>query len=194
MFTLPKLPYKYSDLEPAIDARTMEIHYSKHHQAYVDKLNATGIEGDLETLLKNLDQVPEAIRMAVRNNGGGVWNHTFFWQIMAKNGGELGAELTAALDKSFGGLDKFKTAFADAAMARFGSGWAWLVADKDKLSVISTPNQDNPLMEGKQAILGLDVWEHSYYLKYQNRRADYVAAWWAVVNWRQVSDNYAKCV
>ena len=132
--------------------------------------------------------------MSVRNNGGGVWNHTFFWQIMAKNGGELGAELTAALDKSFGGLDKFKTAFADAAMARLGSGWAWLVADKDKLSVISTPNQDNPLMEGKQAILGLDVWEHSYYLKYQNRRADYVAAWWAVVNWRQVSDNYAKCV
>src|SRR3989344_3739253 len=129
MYTLPKLSYEYSALEPAIDTQTMEIHYSKHHQAYVDKLNASGVEGDLETLLKNLDKVPENIRMAVRNNGGGVWNHTFFWQVMAKNSGAPSLELTTALDKSFGSVDQFKTVFSDAAMGRFGSGWAWLVAD-----------------------------------------------------------------
>ncbi len=190
MFTLPKLPYEYSALEPAIDAQTMEIHYSKHHQAYADKLNATGVEGDLETILKDLDKVPEAVRAAVRNNGGGVWNHSFFWQVMAKNGGEPSAELKAALDKSFGSVDQFKTDFSDAAMARFGSGWVWLVADKNKLSVISTPNQDNPLMEGKQAILALDVWEHAYYISYKWERAKYVANWWNVVNWEQVGKNY----
>src|SRR3989338_6303334 len=196
MFTLPKLPYEYAALEPAIDAQTMEIHYSKHHQTYVDKLNATGVEGDLDKLLSDLDKVPEPVRTAVRNNGGGHWNHSFFWQVMTPGlrGGEPSGELATVLDKTFGGLDQFKTAFADAAMARFGSGWAWLVADKGKLLITSTPNQDNPLMEGKQAILALDVWEHAYYLKYQNRRADYVKAWWSVVNWRQVSDNYAKCV
>lgn len=194
MFTLPKLPYDYAALEPAIDAQTMEIHHGKHHQAYVDKLNATGVEGDLETLLKNLGQVPEKIRMAVRNNGGGHWNHSFFWQIMAKSGGEPGSELKSALEKAFGGLDQFKAKFTETAMGRFGSGWAWLVAEKGQLLVMSTANQDNPLMEGKAAILGLDVWEHSYYLLYQNRRADYISAWWQVVNWRQVGDNYLKCV
>jgi Fe-Mn family superoxide dismutase len=194
MYSLPKLPYTFDALEPAIDAQTMEIHYTKHHQAYVDKLNATGVEGDLDKLLANLEQVPEDIRTAVRNHGGGHWNHSFFWQLMAKNGGEPSGALTAALKKEFGGIAEFKAKFSEAAINRFGSGWAWLVVDQGKLAVMSTPNQDNPLMEGKQAILGLDVWEHAYYLKYQNRRADYVNAWWQVVNWRQVSDNYAKCV
>ena len=190
MFTLPKLPYEYSALEPAIDARTMEIHYSKHHQAYVDKLNATGVNGELDGLLAHLDRVPEDIRTAVRNTGGGHWNHSFFWQVMAKNGGEPGPELAAALEKDFGGLDQFKTKFAEAAIGRFGSGWVWLVADKGKLSVMSTPNQDNPLMEGKQAILALDVWEHAYYISYKWERAKYVANWWNVVNWEQVGKNY----
>lgn len=194
MFTLPKLPYEYSALEPAIDAQTMEIHYSKHHQAYVDKLNATGVTGDLDKILSDLTQVPEAVRTAVRNHGGGHWNHSFFWQIMAKSGGEPGSELKSALEKAFGGVDQFKTKFTEAAMGRFGSGWAWLVAEEGQLLVMSTANQDNPLMEGKTAILGLDVWEHSYYLLYQNRRADYISAWWQVVNWRQVGDNYLKCV
>lgn len=194
MFTLPKLPYSYAALEPAIDAQTMEIHHGKHHQAYVDKLNATGVKGELDDILKNLAQVPENIQAAVRNNGGGHWNHSFFWQIMSKNGGEPSAELKTALEKTFGGLEQFKTAFSDAALGRFGSGWAWLVADQGKLSVMSTPNQDNPLMEGKTAILGLDVWEHAYYILYKWERAKYVANWWSVVNWRQVSDNYSKCV
>jgi len=194
MFTLPKLPYIYAALEPAIDARTMEIHYSKHHQAYVDKLNATGVEGDLDKLLSGLDKVSESVRAAVRNNGGGHWNHSFFWQIMAKNGGEASVELKTAIDKQFGSVEQFKTIFTEAALGRFGSGWAWLVADKGQLSVMSTPNQDNPLMEGKQAILALDVWEHAYYILYKWERAKYVENWWNVVNWRQVSDNYAKCV
>lgn len=191
MFTLPKLLYEYSALEPAIDTQTMEIHYSKHHQAYVDKLNATGVDGDLEMILKNLDKVPEATRVAVRNNGGGHWNHSFFWQVMAKNGGEPTTELAAALEKDFGGLDQFKAKFAEAALGRFGSGWVWLVAEKGKLSVMSTANQDNPLMEGKTAILALDVWEHAYYLKYNNRRADYVKAWWGIVNWTEATKIFA---
>lgn len=190
MFTLPKLPYDFAALEPAIDAATMEIHYGKHHQAYVDKLNATGVSGDLAELLKNLDKVPENIRTAVRNNGGGHWNHSFFWTVMAKDGGEPGGQLKSALEKVFGGVDQFKTKFTEAAMGRFGSGWAWLVADKGKLAVMSTPNQDNPLMEGKTPILALDVWEHAYYLKYQNRRADYIAAWWSVVNWSEVNRHF----
>lgn len=190
MFTLPKLLYEYSALEPAIDTQTMEIHYSKHHQAYVDKLNATGVDGDLEMILKNLDKVPEATRVAVRNNGGGHWNHSFFWQVMAKNGGEPGMELAAALEKDFGGLDQFKAKFAEAALGRFGSGWVWLVAEKGKLSVMSTANQDNPLMESKTAILGLDVWEHAYYISYKWERAKYVENWWNVVNWEQVGKNY----
>ena len=190
MFTLPKLPYVYAALEPAIDAQTMEIHYSKHHQAYVDKLNATGVKGDLEKILSGLDKVSESVRTAVRNNGGGHWNHSFFWKVMAKTGGEPSAELKTALAKSFGGVDQFKTAFSDAAMARFGSGWAWLVADKGKLSIMSTPNQDNPLMEGKQAILCLDVWEHAYYILYKWEKAKYVENWWNVVNWEQVEKYY----
>ncbi len=194
MFTLPKLPYAYAALEPAIDAQTMEIHHGKHHQAYVDKLNATGVEGDLDKLLSDLDKVPESVRTAVRNNGGGHWNHSFFWRVLAKNGEGPSGELKTALEKEFGGLEQFKTKFSETAVGRFGSGWAWLVADQGKLSIMSTPNQDNPLMEGKQPLLALDVWEHAYYLKYQNRRPDYVKAWWQVVNWRQVSDNYAKCV
>ncbi len=192
MFTLPKLPYVYAALEPAIDAQTMEIHYSKHHQAYVDKLNATGVKGDLEKILSGLDKVSESVRTAVRNNGGGHWNHSFFWKVMAKTGGEPSAELKTALAKSFGGVDQFKTAFSDAAMARFGSGWAWLVADKGKLSIMSTPNQDNPLMEGKQAILCLDVWEHAYYILYKWEKAKYVENWWNVVNWAEVSKLFSS--
>ena len=192
MFTLPKLPYVYAALEPAIDAQTMEIHYSKHHQAYVDKLNATGVKGDLEKILSGLDKVSESVRTAVRNNGGGHWNHSFFWKVMAKTGGEPSTELKTALAKSFGGVDQFKTAFSDAAMARFGSGWAWLVADKGKLSIMSTPNQDNPLMEGKQAILCLDVWEHAYYILYKWEKAKYVENWWNVVNWAEVSKLFSS--
>jgi len=192
MFTLPKLPYVYAALEPAIDAQTMEIHYSKHHQAYVDKLNATGVKGDLEKILSGLDKVSESVRTAVRNNGGGHWNHSFFWKVMAKTGGEPSAELKTALDKSFGGVDQFKTAFADAAMARFGSGWAWLVADKGKLAIMSTANQDNPLMEGKTAILALDVWEHAYYILYKWEKAKYVENWWNVVNWAEVSKLFSS--
>ncbi len=194
MFELPQLPYAHSALEPHIDAKTMEIHHGKHHQAYVDKLNATGVEGELESLLKNLDQVPDNIRIAVRNNGGGHWNHSFFWQIMAKNSGQPEGKLLEGIKKNFGSLEKLKEGFNLAAASRFGSGWVWLIADKGKLSIMSTANQDNPLMEGKQPILGLDVWEHAYYLKYQNRRQEYAEQWWQVVNWRQVGDNYSKCV
>ena len=196
MFTLPKLPYDYKALEPAIDAKTMEIHHDKHHQAYVDKLNATGVEGDLDKLLSTLDKVPEAVRQAVRNNGGGHYNHSLFWTLMAKGGGEPSADLKTALEKTFGGVDQFKTAFTDAAIARFGSGWAWLVKKGDQLVIGSTPNQDNPLMTGVSELLGepvlaLDVWEHAYYLKYQNRRPDYVKAWWDVVNWKEASRRFA---
>lgn len=199
-YILPKLGYQYDALEPYIDARTMEIHYSKHHQAYVDKLNIAVenkkelAEKDLDWLIKNLDKIPEEMRMAVRNNGGGHWNHSFFWQIMAKNSGQPEGKLLETINKNFGSLEKLKEEFNLAAVNRFGSGWAWLVADKGKLSIMSTANQDNPLMEGKQAILGLDVWEHAYYILYQNRRAEYAEQWWQVVNWKQVGDNYAKCV
>ena len=194
MFTLPKLPYAYDALEPVIDARTMEIHHAKHHQAYVDKLNATGVEGDLDKLLSDLDKVSEPVRAAVRNNGGGHWNHSFFWQIMAKKGGEPSLELKTAIDKQFGSVDQFKTIFTDAAMARFGSGWVWLTVEKGKLGVMSTPNQDNPLMEGKSAILGLDVWEHAYYILYKWERAKYVENWWNVVNWEQVNKRFAAVI
>jgi Fe-Mn family superoxide dismutase len=196
-YTLPKLPYAYDALEPHIDAKTMEIHHAKHHQAYVDNLNkAMGAKAGtpLEQVLPNLKDVPEASRGAVRNNGGGHWNHTFFWGIMAKGGGEPKGDLLKALDDSFGGLDKFKAAFKAAALARFGSGWAWLVHGTDKrLAITSSPNQDNPLMDGgPPPILGLDVWEHAYYLKYQNKRADYIDAWWNVVNWDAVAAHFAK--
>jgi Fe-Mn family superoxide dismutase len=197
-FTLPSLPYAFNALEPHIDARTMEIHHGKHHQTYVNNLNAA-LEGhadlqgkSLEDLLKSLDSLPEAIRTAVRNNGGGHWNHTLFWEIMSPGGSAPSSELAAAIDSAFGSMDGFKEAFTKAATGRFGSGWAWLVVGSDgSLSITSTPNQDNPLMEGKNAILGLDVWEHAYYLNYQNRRPDYIKAWWNVVNWAEVSKRYA---
>jgi Fe-Mn family superoxide dismutase len=199
-FTLPPLPYDFAALEPHIDAKTMEIHHDKHHQAYVNNLNAAvekapELQGkSIEELLKNVNNAPESVRTAVRNNGGGHWNHSFFWQIMGpKAGGEPTGPLGDAIKSSFGGFDKFKEQFAAAAAGRFGSGWAWLVNDGGKLSITSTPNQDNPLMEGKSpnsVLLGIDVWEHAYYLKYQNRRPDYVTAWWNVVNWGAVSKRF----
>ena len=194
-FTLPALPYAYDALEPHIDARTMEIHHTKHHQAYVNNLNAAlekapQLEGkSLDDLMRGINSVPEAVRTAVRNNGGGHWNHSQFWEWMGpKRGGEPSGRLADAIKSSFGDFAKFKEQFAAAAAGRFGSGWAWLIDEGNgKLSITSTPNQDNPLMEGKKAILGLDVWEHAYYLKYQNRRPDYVSAWWNVVNWDAVA-------
>jgi Fe-Mn family superoxide dismutase len=199
--TLPALPYAFDALEPHIDARTMEIHHGKHHQAYVTNLNAAlekapELAGaSLESLLRDLNAVPEGIRTAVRNNGGGHWNHALFWTLMAPNaGGEPSGDLGAAITKAFGSFATFREQFQAAAMGRFGSGWAWLVSDNGALSIMSTPNQDNPLMEGKLAILGLDVWEHAYYLHYQNRRADYVGAWWNVVHWGEVTKHYAASV
>jgi len=192
--SLAPLPYDYAALEPHIDAQTMQIHHGKHHQAYVTNLNAAldkhpALHGhSLDELLKNLAAVPDDIRMAVRNNGGGHWNHTFFWNLMAPNaGGAPTGALAEAIASSFGSFDAFKEKFAAAGMGRFGSGWAWLVDNGGSLEIMSTPNQDNPLMEGRRAILGVDVWEHAYYLKYQNRRADYLAAFWNVVNWSAVA-------
>jgi Fe-Mn family superoxide dismutase len=197
-FTLPPLPYGYDALEPNIDARTMEIHHTKHHQGYVNNLNAAIEKApelqnkSLDELLKNLSAVPEKVRTAVRNNAGGHWNHSMFWAIMAPNaGGEPTGDLANAIKKSFGDFSKFKEQFNAAASGRFGSGWAWLVSNgSDGLSIESTPNQDNPVMEGRSPILGVDVWEHAYYLKYQNRRADYLAAWWNTVNWPEVAKRY----
>jgi Fe-Mn family superoxide dismutase len=194
-FTLPALPYAYDALEPHIDARTMEIHHTKHHQTYVNNLNAAlekapQIAGkSLDDLMRSVSSVPETVRTAVRNNGGGHWNHSMFWELMGPNkGGEPKGKLADAIKSSFGDFAKFKEQFAAAGTGRFGSGWAWLVDEGNgKLSITSTPNQDNPLMEGKKAILGLDVWEHAYYLKYQNRRPDYIGAWWNVVNWDAVA-------
>ncbi len=197
-FTLPKLPYAYDALEPSIDAKTMEIHHSKHQQAYVDNLNKALVGGpatrSLETILAHLPDVPEKSRTAVRNNGGGLWNHTFFWDCMAKGGGKPTGDLLKAIDASFGGLDGFKKEFKAKAVGQFGSGWAWLEKAADgKLAVTGTSNQDNPLMAGRPApLLGLDVWEHAYYLKYQNKRADYVDAWFNVVNWDAVAGRLAK--
>jgi Fe-Mn family superoxide dismutase len=197
-FELPNLPYAFSALEPHIDARTMEIHHGKHHAAYTTNLNkALEKYPDLqsksiEELLGSLDSIPEDIRTTVRNNGGGYANHNLFWLIMAPNaGGEPTGDLAAAINSAFGSFAAFKEQFSAAAMGRFGSGWAWLVAGAGSLSITSTPNQDTPLMEGKTPILCLDVWEHAYYLNYQNRRADYVAAWWNVVNWAEVARRYA---
>lgn len=198
-FELPALPYPYDALEPYIDARTMEIHHTKHHGGYVKKLNAA-LEKypylqdvPLETLLRNLASVPEDIRTAVRNNGGGHANHSLFWTVMSPNGGgEPEGELARAIAETFGGFAQFKDLFSTTAATRFGSGWAWLVVDAfGLLKVYSTPNQDNPLMEGFTPILGLDVWEHAYYLKYQNRRAEYIANWWNVVNWEEVARRFA---
>ncbi|MBI4044453.1 MAG: superoxide dismutase [Candidatus Diapherotrites archaeon] len=196
---LPKLDYAYNALEPYIDEQTMVIHHTKHHQAYIDKLNAA-IAGkmDLESmpiegLLEKISSVPEDIRMAVRNHGGGHANHSMFWKLMAPNaGGKPSGGIASAIDKAFGSFDEFKRKFSDAAIGRFGSGWAWLALDKGKLEVYSTANQDSPLMEGKTPILGIDVWEHSYYLKYMNKRNEYVENWWNVVNWKQVNDYYKK--
>jgi Fe-Mn family superoxide dismutase len=198
-FTLPPLPYAHDALEPHIDAKTMEIHHTKHHQAYVNNLNAAiekapELQGkSLDDLMRGINTVPEAVRTAVRNNGGGHWNHSMFWEIMGPGaGGEPRGALGDAITSAFGDFSKFKEQFAAAAAGRFGSGWAWLINDGGKLSITSTPNQDNPLMEGKTAILGLDVWEHAYYLKYQNKRPDYVAAWWNVVNWANVAKRFGK--
>ncbi len=197
-FTLPPLPYPNDALEPSIDVKTMEIHHDKHHGAYVNNLNAAiekapELQGkSLDDLLKNLNAVPESVRTAVRNNGGGHWNHSMFWQIMSPNGGgQPSGKLAEAINKAFGDFEKFKEQFNAAGGSRFGSGWAWLVNDGGKLSIVSTPNQDNPIMDGKPApILGLDVWEHAYYLKYQNRRPDYMKAWWNVVNWPEVAKRF----
>jgi len=196
-FTLPELPYGFDALEPHIDTATMQIHHGKHHQAYVNNLNAA-IEKAPELANKSLDElmsgintVPEAVRTAVRNNGGGHWNHSFFWKLMGPNaGGQPGGEVARAINDAFGSFDKFKEQFSAAGVGRFGSGWAWLLNDGGKLSIASTPNQDNPLMEGKNAILGVDVWEHAYYLRYQNKRPDYIAAWWNVVNWQEVESRF----
>jgi len=195
---LPKLPYAFDALEPHIDARTMEIHHGKHHAGYVAKLNAA-LEKypklqstSVEELIAGIGTVPEDIRMAVRNNGGGHANHSLFWQVMSgKGGGEPKGALASAITAAFGDFATFRQQFSDAAATRFGSGWAWLAVDGKKLVVTSTPNQDSPLMEGKTPILGLDVWEHAYYLKYQNRRPDYVSAWWNVVNWDAVAQRLA---
>lgn len=195
--TLPPLPYAPEALEPHIDAQTMNIHHGKHHQAYVTNLNAAiekapELAGwSLDDLCRRINEVPEAVRTAVRNNGGGHWNHSLFWQLMAPNaGGEPTGALAEAIVAAFGSFATFKEQFQAAGMGRFGSGWAWLVSDNGKLSIVSTPNQDNPLMEGKHAILGVDVWEHAYYLHYQNRRADYLGAFWNVVNWAEVAKRY----
>jgi Fe-Mn family superoxide dismutase len=197
-YQLPQLPYPYNALEPHIDAQTMEIHHSKHHAAYIAKVNAAlegaGVpEQSVEDLCRNIDAVPESIRGAVRNNGGGHANHALFWTIMAPNaGGRPSGTVAAAIDAELGGFDAFKEAFSNAAANRFGSGWAWLSVDADgKLVVESTPNQDNPYMAGRTPILGLDVWEHAYYLKYQNRRPDYIQAFFNVVNWAEVEKRYA---
>lgn len=198
MFTLPVLPYAYNALEPYIDEQTMRIHHDKHHGAYVTNLNDALKDQpvlqklSIEELMKKLNQVPEAIRTKVRNNGGGHINHTFFWQIMGPAKGQMPrGELERTISASFGGFTQLQEAWGKAALGRFGSGWVWLVASGGKLKITDTPNQDNPWMEGKTPILGLDVWEHAYYLKYQNRRADYVTAWWNVVNWDEVTKRFA---
>lgn len=198
-FELPPLPYSENALEPHIDARTMSIHHDKHHAGYTNNLNNaleshSGLAAkSIEELLGDLNSVPESIRTAVRNNGGGYANHSLFWNVMGPSaGGKPSGDLAAAINDAFGSFDSFKETFSKAAATRFGSGWAWLYVDRDgNLAVTSTPNQDTPLMDGNTPILGLDVWEHAYYLNYQNRRPDYIAAWWNVVNWDTVAQNYA---
>jgi superoxide dismutase, Fe-Mn family len=200
IYELPKLPYAYDALEPYIDAKTMEIHYTKHHQSYINKLNEALAKHPqwqavpLDQLLQRLNEIPEDIRMAVRNQGGGTINHTFFWQCMTPNAQKNPSKnFMTILENNFESFEGFKKKFNDAAVAVFGSGWAWLVQDQDKkLKVISTPNQDSPLMQGFKPLLGLDVWEHAYYLKYQNRRPEYIDGWWNVVNWNFVEQNYDR--
>lgn len=197
MHTLPDLPYAYDALEPHIDAATMELHHSKHHKTYVDKLNAA-LEGTdftetpIEELLQQLDKLPEAKRTAVRNNGGGHYNHSLFWQWMSPDGGDTpSGTLAEQINARFGDFEKFKELFTAAAVARFGSGWVWLIQRNGKLEITSSPNQDSPVIEeGITPLLGLDVWEHAYYLKYQNKRPDYIEAWWNVVNWSYVESLY----
>jgi Fe-Mn family superoxide dismutase len=196
-FALPPLPYAYDALEPHIDAQTMTIHHDKHHQAYVDKLNAAiaGTEWEsksIDEIVANLDKLPENIRTAVRNNGGGHYNHSLFWDWMSPNGGgEPSGPLADAINAKFGSFAKFKEEFEAAGVARFGSGWVWLIKDGSGVAIVSTPNQDSPASEGKVVLLGNDVWEHAYYLKYQNRRPEYLAAWWNVVNWPKVQARFA---
>jgi superoxide dismutase, Fe-Mn family len=201
-FTLPPLPYAFDALEPAIDAQTMQIHHDKHHGTYVTNLNAAVQKApelaktSLDDLMTGIAKVPESVRTAVRNNGGGHWNHSLFWTLMAPAaGGQPAGSLGEAISKDFGDVTKFREQFAAAGIGRFGSGWAWLIHQHGKLAIVSTPNQDNPLMDGTRpadVLLGLDVWEHAYYLKYQNRRADYITAFWNVVNWPDVSKRYEK--
>lgn len=195
--TVPSLPYDYNALEPHIDEQTMRIHHGKHHQAYVDKLNAAlekhpELQGKaVAELLADLQRIPEDIRAAVRNHGGGHANHTFFWEIMAPDGGNPAGAAADAIAKKWGSLGKFQEEFANAAAGVFGSGWAWLVKEKDgSLSIMTTPNQDSPLSQGKTPVLGLDVWEHAYYLKHQNKRPEYIKAWWNVVNWKKVDERF----
>ena len=193
-YTLPELPYAYDALEPHIDAKTMEIHYTKHHQTYVDKLNAA-LEGSdfsapdsVDDLMRNFDKVPDSIKTPVRNHGGGHANHSLFWTILSKDGGgDATGDVATAISEAFGDFNAFKEKFNTTAANHFGSGWAWLVVDGDMLDIINRPNQDSPLMEGKTPIFGLDVWEHAYYLKYQNRRPEYIAALWNIVNWDEVN-------
>jgi Fe-Mn family superoxide dismutase len=196
-YEVPPLPYDYAALEPHIDEATMRLHHDKHHQAYVDKVNAA-LEGTdladrpIEDVLRNLDAVPEDKRTAVRNNGGGHYNHSLFWEWMSPDGGgEPGGDLGSAIDEAFGSFDDFKAKLKEAGVNRFGSGWAWLVREGSGLAVVSTANQDNPISEGQSVLLGVDVWEHAYYLKYQNRRPDYIDAWWNVVDWAKVGEAYS---
>lgn len=201
MHELPELSYDYDALEPHIDAKTMEIHHTKHHKGYVDKLNAAIEkfpelkEKSVEELIGDLDSVPEEIRTAVRNNGGGHANHSLFWQILSPEKKEFGGAIAEKIEESFGSFDEFKKKFSDAAMSRFGSGWAWLVVNSDGgLEITSTPNQDSPISQGDFPVLGIDVWEHAYYLKYQNKRADYVEAFFSLINWDKVNEFYEKAV
>ncbi|MCG7336383.1 superoxide dismutase SodA [Sporosarcina sp. ACRSM] len=198
-YELPELPYAYDALEPHFDKETMNIHHTKHHNTYVTNLN-NALAGNeellsksVEDLIADLDAVPESARTAVRNNGGGHANHSLFWQLLSPNGGgQPSGALAEAIDKKFGSFDAFKEEFAKAGATRFGSGWAWLVLNNGELEITSTPNQDSPIMEGKKPLLGLDVWEHAYYLHYQNRRPDYIAAFWNVVNWEEVAKRFAE--
>ena len=194
MHILPKLNYSYDALDPYIDTQTMEIHHSKHHQAYVDKLNdalkdTTRAEKPIEEILQNIDKLPQDKQIAVRNNGGGHYNHSLFWQYMTPGGGEISSKILSLVNNRFGSIEKFKEQFSAYAVGRIGSGWVWLIQKDDNLEIISTPNQDSPIMEGVRPLLGLDVWEHAYYLKYQNRRPEYIENWWNVVDWDFVNQN-----
>ena len=199
MNTLPKLPYAYNALEPYIDEQTMRTHHDRHHQAYVDKVN-TALDGNtehrsktIEALLSNLNSVPEPIRMAVRNNGGGHYNHSLFWEMIGpKSGGKPTGEIATAIDKDFGSFESFKEKLKTAGLNLFGSGWVWLIVNNGKLEVIALPNQDNPISQGKTPILGVDVWEHAYYLKYQNKRAEYLDQFFNIINWKKVEELYSK--